>query len=42
VINEDVCSLDEVIEYIYAWGDRKRKFTLRQITLATEVLTNKQ
>jgi uncharacterized protein YwgA len=40
--NEDISSVDEVIDQTYAWSDRKRKFTPRQIALAVNVLQNKQ
>lgn len=39
--NESVNSVAEVISHTYAWNDRKRQFTLRQITLAVDVLSNK-
>lgn len=39
--NEAVDSIDGVVNHIYAWSDRKRKFTPRQIALAIDVLTNK-
>ncbi len=42
VENEDVSSTDEVVAHTYAWSDRKRKFTPRQIALAVNVLENKQ
>lgn len=35
-----VTSLDEVISQMYAWNDRKRQFTHRQISLAVNVLTS--
>lgn len=34
-------SFDEIAERVYAWSDRKRKFTPRQIRLATDVLSRK-
>ncbi|MBW4481381.1 MAG: macro domain-containing protein [Tildeniella torsiva UHER 1998/13D] len=42
VNNEAVSSVNEVIHQTYAWSDRKRKFTPRQIALAVNVLENKQ
>jgi O-acetyl-ADP-ribose deacetylase (regulator of RNase III) len=39
--NEPVNSIDEVISHTYAWNDRKRQFTLRQIALAVDVLSRK-
>jgi len=39
--NEPVNSIDEVISRTYAWNDRKRQFTLRQIALAVDVLSRK-
>ena len=39
--NEAVSSVDEVVKYTYAWNDRKRQFTPRQIALAADVVTNK-
>jgi O-acetyl-ADP-ribose deacetylase (regulator of RNase III) len=41
VENEPVSTMDEVISYTYAWSDRKKQFTPRQITLAVGVLSNK-
>lgn len=34
-------TVDEVTQRVYAWNDRKRQFTSRQIGLAMEVLTRK-
>ncbi len=34
-----VHSLDDVVNHTYAWNDRKRQFTPRQIGLAVDVLT---
>lgn len=34
-------TLDEVTQRVYAWNDRKRQFTSRQIGLALDVLTRK-
>lgn len=42
VKNESVSSVDEVVNHTYAWSDRKRKFTPRQIALAVDVLVSKQ
>ena len=39
--NEPVNSVDDVISHTYAWNDRKRQFTLRQIALAVDVLARK-
>lgn len=39
--NEPVNTMDEVVNHTYAWNDRKRQFTPRQIALAVGVLTNK-
>jgi O-acetyl-ADP-ribose deacetylase (regulator of RNase III) len=39
--NESVNSVDEVIKHTYAWNDRKRQFTPRQIALAADVLLSK-
>lgn len=39
--NELVKSVDDVISYTYAWNERKRQFTPRQIALAVDVLSNK-
>ncbi len=38
---ETLTSPDSIAEYIYAWNDRKRQFTPRQITLAIETLQRK-
>lgn len=38
---DPVASVDEVVARIYAWNDRKRQFTRRQIELAIEVLVAK-
>ena len=37
--NERVCTLQEIIEKTYAWNDRKKQFTERQIGIAVDVLT---
>jgi O-acetyl-ADP-ribose deacetylase (regulator of RNase III) len=34
-------SVEDVIRNTYAWGDRKKRFTARQITIAVEVLSKK-
>lgn len=34
-------TMDEVVAHVYAWNDRKRQFTPRQIALAANVLKNK-
>lgn len=39
--NESVNSVDEVISRTYAWNNRKRQFTPRQIALAANVLSGK-
>ena len=38
---ESVNSVNEVINHTYAWNDRKRQFTPRQIALAANVLSSK-
>lgn len=38
---QGAASLDEVVEHTYAWNDRKRQFTPRQIGIAVDVLTAK-
>lgn len=40
--HEEPSSVDKVVNYTYAWNDRKRKFTPRQIAIAVDVLTGKQ
>lgn len=40
--NEAVDSIDDVVKRTYAWGDRKRKFTSRQIALAVDILICKR
>jgi O-acetyl-ADP-ribose deacetylase (regulator of RNase III) len=32
---------DDIVQAVYAWGDRKRQFTHRQLRLAADVLTQK-
>lgn len=39
--NEPVSSTDEVVRQTYAWNDRKRQFTPRQIALTADVLSGK-
>lgn len=39
--NEPVKSIEEVVNYAYAWKDRKRQFTPRQIAIAANVLAEK-
>jgi len=39
--NEFVKSIDEAVSHTYAWNDRKRQFTLRQIALAADMLSGK-
>ncbi len=39
--NESVNSMDEVVSHTYAWNDRKRQFTPRQIALAADILSGK-
>jgi O-acetyl-ADP-ribose deacetylase (regulator of RNase III) len=41
VIEEGVRSLEAVIEQVYAWGERKQRFTPRQIELAYNALRAK-
>lgn len=38
--NESVSTMDEVVSKTYAWNDRKRQFSGRQIALAVKVLSN--
>ena len=42
VSRESVQSMDEVIAQTYAWNDRKRQFSLRQIALTVDVLDRKK
>ncbi len=37
--HENARSLDDVVKHTYAWNDRKKQFSLRQIGLAMEVLS---
>lgn len=39
--NESTRDPDRVVEHVYAWNDRKRQFTPRQIGLAQDVLAEK-
>lgn len=41
VTKERVQTIDDVVERAYAWNDRKRQFSKRQITLAVDVLSRK-
>ena len=36
--HESVCALQDVVARTYAWSDRKRQFTPRQIGIAADVL----
>lgn len=38
---DNILSLEDVMRCTYAWNDRKRQFTQRQIALAVDVLSNK-
>lgn len=38
---DDARTVEDVIQHIYAWNDRKRQFTPRQIALAVDVLSKK-
>lgn len=40
--SNSVSSIEEVMNLTYAWNDRKRKFTARQIEIAVKVLINQQ
>lgn len=42
VKNESVNTVEEVIDHTYAWNERKRQFTPRQIALAINVLAGKE
>ncbi len=37
--HENARSLDDVVKHTYAWNDRKKQFTRRQIGLAMDVLS---
>ncbi len=39
---DGAASPDEVVRAVYAWGDRKKQFTPRQIGLASTILTRKR
>ncbi|MFO8057238.1 MAG: macro domain-containing protein [bacterium] len=39
--NEPVKTMEEVVKHTYAWNDRKRRFTSRQIGLAAEILSSR-
>lgn len=41
ITTEQARTMDEVIEYIYDWNERKRHFSRRQIALAVDVLATK-
>lgn len=41
VTHDTVSTLSELVERTYAWNERKRKFTTRQIGIAAEVLASK-
>lgn len=41
VTNEHADTLDDIVAKTYAWNDRKRQFTRRQIALAAKVLERK-
>ncbi len=41
VKNEQVQTVDDVITSVYAWNEKKRQFSSRQIRLAIDVLTKK-
>ena|ERR1700733_7085850 len=41
VSHDNVCTLSDLVERTYAWNERKRKFTPRQIGIAAEVLAKK-
>lgn len=41
VSHDNVSTLSELVERTYAWNERKRKFTPRQIGIAAEVLAKK-
>jgi hypothetical protein len=38
---EDARSIEDIVRLTYAWNDRKRRFTKRQIGLAANVLSSK-
>ncbi len=39
--NDTTLSKESVVDRVYAWSDRKKKFTSRQIEIALDVLTSK-
>jgi hypothetical protein len=39
--HEDATALDKAIDRTYAWNDRKRRFSPRQVTVALNVLAEK-
>jgi hypothetical protein len=39
--NETVSAINDVVNHTYAWNERKRQFTPRQIELAMQVLVSK-
>lgn len=41
ISTEQARTMDDVVERIYGWNDRKRHFTRRQIALAVDVLRSK-
>lgn len=41
ITNEQITTVDEVVERIYAWSDRKKQFSKRQICLAVDVLSSR-
>jgi O-acetyl-ADP-ribose deacetylase (regulator of RNase III) len=41
VSNEHVQNMDDVVVRTYAWNDRKKQFSMRQIALAVDVLSRK-
>ncbi|MEI6638779.1 MAG: hypothetical protein WCL46_03620 [Chlorobium sp.] len=41
VKNEQVQTVDDVIASVYAWNEKKRQFSKRQIILAVDVLSKK-
>lgn len=40
--NEKVQTLDDIVARIYAWNDRKKQYSRRQIALAVDVLSRKR
>lgn len=41
VKNETAISMEDIVKHTYAWNNRKRQFTRRQISLAVDVLSQK-